>query len=319
MNISFVILHYTAIELTKKCVKYIKENCDTDSYHIIIVDNASPDNSYADLIKEYSEDSYVTIIHNEENLGFARGNNVGFRYAVNELKSDFIVLINNDAFLTEKNIYKKLKEEYELSGFALAGPKILDISGEGNSNPFDIHIMTIPFCKFMIRRKKFDVIFTSINAKGLLDFIRKVLGKLRILRFPERPRIGNVDEKNIKEKKLYRCSLHGSCMFFSPAYTARYDGMDERTFMFGEENILHLQLLRDGLLSCYMPNISIKHVGNGSTNKVIKKSRDRLLFDYKNSITGLNVCKEILENYYRKNGHELYEDIINNSSEKDSI
>ena len=42
--ICYVILHYQAIEETKKCIKAIEKNTTSD-YKVIIVDNASPNKS----------------------------------------------------------------------------------------------------------------------------------------------------------------------------------------------------------------------------------------------------------------------------------
>ncbi len=59
----------------------------TDMYKIVIVDNASPDKSGALLKEHYKNDDHVEVLLNQENLGFARGNNVGFRYAEKNMES----------------------------------------------------------------------------------------------------------------------------------------------------------------------------------------------------------------------------------------
>ena len=87
MDIVFVMLHYMAIEETKISIDYIRKNVDTEKYKIIVVDNASPDNSGDMLIKEYGQDIDIKIIKARTNLGFARGNNLGFRYAKEMLES----------------------------------------------------------------------------------------------------------------------------------------------------------------------------------------------------------------------------------------
>ena len=62
------------------------------NYCILLVDNGSTDDSV-----EYARENFpqVTIVQNEENLGWAGGNNVGIRYALNH-DADYIVLQNND-------------------------------------------------------------------------------------------------------------------------------------------------------------------------------------------------------------------------------
>ena len=78
MDVVFVILHYMAIDVTMKSVEYITENIDTNQYHIVIVDNASGNGSGEELKAFYLDRGDVTVLINEENLGFAKGNNVGF-------------------------------------------------------------------------------------------------------------------------------------------------------------------------------------------------------------------------------------------------
>lgn len=62
------------------------------NYRIVLVDNGSTDGSV-----EYTRENFsrVTIVQNDENLGWAGGNNVGIRYALDH-GADYIVLQNND-------------------------------------------------------------------------------------------------------------------------------------------------------------------------------------------------------------------------------
>lgn len=59
------------------------------NYEIIVVDNASVDNSIDYLSKKYPK---ITGIRSDENLGFAGGNNLGLRQA----KGDYFLMLNND-------------------------------------------------------------------------------------------------------------------------------------------------------------------------------------------------------------------------------
>lgn len=58
------------------------------------------------LIGNLSPNNKIILIKNKENYGFAEGNNIGINFAINNLKSDYILLLNNDtvvdrAFLNE--------------------------------------------------------------------------------------------------------------------------------------------------------------------------------------------------------------------------
>ena len=77
---AFVVLQYCAMQETLNCIESIKKYCD-DNYIIVVVDNGSP-NGVGEKIKSICEnDDKCVVIVNENNLGFAKGNNVGFRYA----------------------------------------------------------------------------------------------------------------------------------------------------------------------------------------------------------------------------------------------
>ena len=65
---AFVILHYRAIDYTRKCVACIKSL--EGSKHIIIVDNASPDGTGAALKAEYKGDKEITVrVNHIKDLG----------------------------------------------------------------------------------------------------------------------------------------------------------------------------------------------------------------------------------------------------------
>ena len=99
---TFVILHYLTMEDTIDCIESIRDKCRNFQYRIIVVDNASPNNSGRKLEKKYKDDSDIKVVVNRENVGFARGNNIGFKIA-KEDKSDFIILCNNDTKLLKDN------------------------------------------------------------------------------------------------------------------------------------------------------------------------------------------------------------------------
>ena len=94
MRIGFVVLHYNVVAETEQCVESILKRIDSSDFEIVVVDNASPNKSGPQIQSLFANREHVSVILNEENLGFARGNNVGFRFLKNEKKCDFIVMLN---------------------------------------------------------------------------------------------------------------------------------------------------------------------------------------------------------------------------------
>ena len=113
-KIVFLILHYITLEDTKKCVSSILERYpNNENIEIVIVDNNSNNNSGKELVKLYNDNNRIHIILLDKNLGFARGNNEGFKYAKEKLKADFIIMINNDTYLIQNDFCKIIEEEYK--------------------------------------------------------------------------------------------------------------------------------------------------------------------------------------------------------------
>ena len=90
-------------------------------------------------------------------------------------------------------------------------------------------------------------------------------------------------------RRYENVTLHGSFMIFSREYTDRFDGLDERTFMYGEEDILHRRLIKNGLKSVYTPDFAVYHKEDVSTDSASGSSRKKREFYYKNLIASLGV------------------------------
>ena len=130
---AFVILHYRAIDYTRKCVECIKAL--EGSKHIIIVDNASPDGTGAALKAEYKGDKEITVLLNKENSGFARGNNYGVRYGKCKLAPDYTVVLNNDVEITQKDFIARIDQIYREHPFDVLGPDIVSVFSGIHQSP----------------------------------------------------------------------------------------------------------------------------------------------------------------------------------------
>jgi GT2 family glycosyltransferase len=89
-EVSIVIINYNTFDLTKRCIQSIIEMSQPIRYEIIVVDNASTENP--DKLTALFPD--ILMIKSEQNLGFAKGNNLG----ITKASGDHILLLNSDAF-----------------------------------------------------------------------------------------------------------------------------------------------------------------------------------------------------------------------------
>jgi GT2 family glycosyltransferase len=86
-----VLLNWNKWEYTAECLRSL-QNLDYLNNQTVVVDNGSTNDSVTRLRSLFPD---VTLITNEENLGFAAGCNVGIRYALNQ-GADYVWLLNND-------------------------------------------------------------------------------------------------------------------------------------------------------------------------------------------------------------------------------
>lgn len=112
-----IVLNWNGKKIIKKCLDSLFKISHA-KITIIIVDNNSLDGSI-EFIKKYYPN--ITIIRNNNNLGWAGGNNVGIDYALRH-KAKSIMLLNNDVIVDRKSIeilYKKLCSKKEIG---IVGP-----------------------------------------------------------------------------------------------------------------------------------------------------------------------------------------------------
>jgi len=91
--VSIILLNFNGLNYTLECIKSLKK-IDYKNHEVIVVDNASTDNSVSVLRKI----KRIKLIESKRNLGFAGGNNLGARHA----KGKYVVFLNNDAFVKRK-------------------------------------------------------------------------------------------------------------------------------------------------------------------------------------------------------------------------
>src|SRR5262245_15302275 len=90
-KISIIILSYNNVKDTIECLHSMQE-IDYENYDIILVDNASKDQTIQAVTNSFPQ---VHIIDADYNKGYAECNNIGIRYALSH-KAEYIFILNND-------------------------------------------------------------------------------------------------------------------------------------------------------------------------------------------------------------------------------
>lgn len=89
VDISVVIVNWNTRDLLLDCVSSLMEQTRVSTLEIIVVDNASLDNSIEALVERFPA---VISIRNQDNLGFSKANNQGLRIA----RGRYLCLVNSD-------------------------------------------------------------------------------------------------------------------------------------------------------------------------------------------------------------------------------
>lgn len=128
-----LVLNWKDSARTQKCVStLLKEKAIK---HVFIVDNESESNSTT-LLENFSpgQRKNISVLSLSENRGFAAGINPGLSAFLNSTYSHVLV-INNDAYVTEQSVDKLLYTSRQLSAVPhLVGPKILYPNGGIQAN-----------------------------------------------------------------------------------------------------------------------------------------------------------------------------------------
>ncbi|MCD6046816.1 MAG: hypothetical protein K0S08_463 [Gammaproteobacteria bacterium] len=126
--VSIIILTYNNLSFTKACLQSIEQNTDYSNYEVILVDNASTDDT-PDYLKEYcaSRPNYHLIL-NTINKGFAGGNNDGLKAA----KGEYLVILNNDTFVSPGWLRTLVSHFIKNPSLGMLGPVTNNIGNEAN-------------------------------------------------------------------------------------------------------------------------------------------------------------------------------------------
>ena len=288
-KLGFVILHYQVIKETIACIESIIKRIDVNHYHIVVVDNGSNNNSGVELEDKYKDNDKVVVILTGENLGFSGGNNVGFSYAKNELDCDFIVMTNNDTKIIQNDFFTQVLNEYAKSRFAVLGP--------------EIHLLDNSVCGYpfkLLKLKEIDKDRNRINKlifknKWFLESIDLAIKHtiMKLIRWDK------IRKKYREETPIPRrrenVRLHGCCLIFSPEYIKVFDGLEERSFFYGEEDVLFVRLIRNRLLSVYQPLVKIKHHEQAATSELMSKGYKKRRYVYEQHLKTLDMLEKMYE------------------------
>jgi|GEM_PF-2348977 len=127
--VSVIIVTFNNLDYTKLCIEGIYEKTAYPNLEVIVVDNASTDGTREYFSKLQTTHSDIKIIFNEENLGFAKANNMGVEVS----RGEYIIFLNNDTVVTRGWISELIKY-FKDPSVGMVGPVTNSIGNEAKIN-----------------------------------------------------------------------------------------------------------------------------------------------------------------------------------------
>lgn len=164
MDVSIIIVNYNTKQLLADCLTTVFEKTKDVAYEVIVVDNASIDDSEEYIKKRYPS---VKWINSGENLGFGRANNLGAKYATGK----YLFLLNSDTLLLNNaiRIFFDYAESHQHERIGTLGSWLLD-KDEKTNNSFGFFPCTTNEIKYLLGKYQLPSL-NDITEEKEVDYI----------------------------------------------------------------------------------------------------------------------------------------------------
>lgn len=236
-TLSIIIVSWNVRELLRQCLYSIAECREKLALQVIVVDSASRDGS-SDVVA--SEFPWVTLLAQDENVGFPRGNNIGMNVAGGE----YLLLLNPDTVVVDRALQEMIAYMDGHPEIGVLGPRLRFPDGAIQSS-----------------RRRFPSLLTAFFESTWLEpwAPRRILQSYRIEDVPD-DQIAEVDW------------ITGAAMMVRRSVVEQVGQMDEHYFMYSEELDWCRRIKEAGWRIVYFPEAEvIHHVGKSSEQAVTER------------------------------------------------
>jgi len=247
-----VIVNYRVADLVINCLRSLLHEVQLlPGMQVVIVDNDSNDssvNKIAHAIETEGWGSWASLISSKINGGFAYGNNIAIRPALETTAPPPYYLLLNPDTVVRPNAVKALvdfMEEHPDAGITVSAAEDED----GNIWPYAY---------------RFPSIWSELDSGLRLGIVSQILSKYTIL------------QKMSVDQPLSVDWFQGAAMMIRCQVFEKVGLMDEEYFLYYEETDFCLQAKRAGWSCWYVPQSRIKHLGGQSTGVTTPGLRKRL-------------------------------------------
>jgi len=248
MQLSVIILNYNVRYFLEQCVLSVQKALEGIDGEIIVIDNASSDDSCKMMKTKFP---HIKLIENKDNLGFPKGNNIG----VAQAKGEYICILNPDTVVAEDTFSKILNTKNWTLNTGIIGCKLID--GAGNFLPESKRGVPKPWVAFT-----------------------KIFGLYKISNY-----FGKYYAQHLSENETGKVDiLVGAFMVMKRELYLEVGGFDENCFMYSDDIDLSYLVLKTGKSNYYFHETSVIHYKGESTVRdgtYMKRFREAMQFFYK--------------------------------------
>jgi hypothetical protein len=231
MDISVIIINYNTTELTVNCIKSVLEHTRSNTFEIILIDNASKDRSIQKISTLFPD---VRMIYNSVNVGFGRACNQGIECS----KGKYILLLNSDAQIISDapSTFFHYMEDDAHRAIGCCGATLISVDGQ-----------------LQVSYGNFPTLKEAISTLGFNRFYK-----------------GYFDQSLSSGVVPFQISPHlvdyvsGAVFFVRRSALNAAGNFDEDFFLYFEETELSYRMKKMGYLSAIIPELKVIHIVGGS-------------------------------------------------------
>jgi N-acetylglucosaminyl-diphospho-decaprenol L-rhamnosyltransferase len=181
MDLSIIIVNWNTSKLLFQCLESIYRSELRSTFEIIVVDNASTDDSISLITTNFPD---VHIISNDRNLGFATANNQGIAVA----KGRYVLLLNSDTIVLP-GVFDEMLRVADLNPqTGVIGPKLLNMDGTLQKS-----WSSFPSFLSELLGKNFRIRHPVVNIPNTYD-VDWIMGACMLVRAATIQDVGKMDE-----------------------------------------------------------------------------------------------------------------------------
>lgn len=236
-DLSIIIVSWNVRDLLVACLNSILTNAGSLQIEIIVVDSASGDGTSAMIRGQFPT---VTLLAQSDNIGFTRGNNLGFAAA----SGRHLMMLNPDTEIVGDALSQMVAYLDQHGAVGVIGPHTLNTDRSTQSS-----------------KRRFPTLLIGITESTHFQ------------RFASRRALDRFYATDVPDSATAEVDwMQGSALMFRRVVYEKIGGLDERYIMYSEEVDFCKRAKNAGWSIVYLGGASVVHHGGKSTEQVTARS-----------------------------------------------